>query len=101
MAKKNFIPAVSVVIPMYNSEKYIGECLQSIAEQSFKDFEVIVVDDCSTDKSCEVVEKFIPKFRRGGGRDSKTFPLRKKFRQSGYAAKYRNKIVTRRIYLFR
>ncbi len=73
MAKKNFIPAVSVVIPMYNSEKYIGECLQSIAEQSFKDFEVIVVDDCSTDKSCEVVEKFIPKFRRGGVETLKLF----------------------------
>lgn len=73
MAKKNFIPAVSVVIPMYNSEKYIGECLQSISEQSFKDFEVIVVDDCSTDKSCEVVEKFIPKFRRGGAEALKLF----------------------------
>ncbi len=61
------IPAVSIVIPMYNAEKYIGECLDSILAQTFKDFEVIVVDDCSTDKSCAVVESFLPKFNGGGG----------------------------------
>ena len=55
-------PAVSVVIPLYNAEKYIGACLTSILNQTFQDFEVIVVDDCSTDSSCAVVESFIPKF---------------------------------------
>ena len=50
---------------MYNSEKYIGACLTSILSQTFQNFEVIVVDDCSTDNSCAVVESFIPKF---GGR---------------------------------
>ena len=58
-------PVVSVVIPMYNAEKYIDECLSSLLVQTFQDFEVIVVDDCSTDSSCEIVEKYIPKF---GGR---------------------------------
>lgn len=58
-------PAISIVIPMYNTEKYVGACLTSILNQTFQNFEVIVVDDCSTDKSCEVVENFIPKF---GGR---------------------------------
>ena len=58
-------PAVSIVIPMYNTEKYVGACLTSILNQTFQNFEVIVVDDCSTDKSCAVVESFIPKF---GGR---------------------------------
>ena len=61
--KKN-IPAISVIIPMYNAEKFIGECLESIFAQTFQDFEVIVVDDCSTDNSCAVVEKF-----QGGGGD--------------------------------
>jgi len=60
------IPAVSIIIPMYNVEKYIGECLDSILNQTFTDYEVIVVDDCSTDKSCEVVESYLPKFNRGG-----------------------------------
>ena len=63
---KKTIPAVSIVIPMYNTEKYIGECLDSILAQTFKDFEVIVVDDCSTDKSCAVVESYLPKFNHGG-----------------------------------
>ena len=56
------IPAISIVIPMYNVEKYIGECLDSILAQTFQDYEVIVVDDCSTDNSCAVVESYIPKF---------------------------------------
>ena len=55
---KKFIPAISVVIPMYNAEKYIGECLNSILVQTFQDFEIIIVDDCSTDNSCAVVENF-------------------------------------------
>ena len=58
-------PAISIVIPMYNTEKYVGACLTSILNQTFQNFEVIVVDDCSTDNSCAVVESFIPKF---GGR---------------------------------
>lgn len=57
------IPAVSVVIPMYNAEKFIGACLESIFAQNFKDFEVIVVDDCSTDNSVAVVENYL---KRGG-----------------------------------
>ena len=55
-------PAVSVIIPMYNVEKYIGELLDSILFQTFQDFEVIVVDDCSTDSSYAVVESYLPKF---------------------------------------
>ena len=61
---KNF-PAVSVIIPLYNAERYVAECLDSILAQTFTDFEVIVVDDCSTDNSVAVVESYIPKF---GGR---------------------------------
>ena len=59
------IPAVSVIIAMYNTEKYIGDCLDSLLAQTFQDFEVIVVDDCSTDNSVEVVESYAYKF---GGR---------------------------------
>ena len=60
------IPAVSIIIPMYNAEKYIGECLDSILAQTFTDYEVIVVDDCSTDNSRAVVESYLPKFNGGG-----------------------------------
>ena len=55
-------PAISVIIPMYNTEQYIEECLQSLLNQTLKNFEVIVVDDCSTDNSLAVAETFIPAF---------------------------------------
>ena len=58
------IPAVSVIIPMYNAEKFIGACLESIFAQNFKDFEIIVVDHCSTDNSAAVAENYL---KRGGG----------------------------------
>lgn len=53
---------VSVIIPMYNAKDYIGECLNSLLRQTFQDFEVIVVDDCSTDNSVEIVKDYMPKF---------------------------------------
>ncbi len=56
---------VSVIIPVFNAEKYLGVCLESILIQTLKDFEVIVVDDCSTDNSVAVAESFLEKF---GGR---------------------------------
>ena len=59
---KKSIPAISIIIPMYNSEKYIGECLDSILNQTFDNYEVIVVDDCSTDNSCAIVESYQEKF---------------------------------------
>ena len=61
---KKTIPAISIIIPMYNVEKYIGECLDSILAQTFTDYEVIIVDDCSTDKSCDVVESYMKKFNK-------------------------------------
>ncbi len=57
------VPAVSVIIPLYNAEKYIGELLESILAQTFQNFEVIVVDDCSTDNSVKVLENYVPKFK--------------------------------------
>ena len=59
------LPAVSVIIPLYNVEKYVGECLDSLLNQTFQYFEVIVVNDCSPDNSRQIVESYIPKF---GGR---------------------------------
>ena len=57
--------AVSVVIPMYNAEKYIAECLESVLAQTLQDFEVILVNDCSTDNCRRIAESYIEKF---GGR---------------------------------
>src|SRR3989304_9752749 len=49
---------ISVIIALYNSEKVIGKCLESVYMSSFKDYEVIVIDDCSTDKSSEIASTF-------------------------------------------
>ena len=51
-------PKVSVIVPVYNSEKYIEKCLNSIIEQTYKDFELIVINDGSKDKSLEILEKY-------------------------------------------
>jgi glycosyltransferase involved in cell wall biosynthesis len=50
-------PLVSVVIPLYNGEKYIRDCLLSVYEQTYRPLEVIIVDDGSTDDSLAVIEK--------------------------------------------
>jgi glycosyltransferase involved in cell wall biosynthesis len=49
---------ISVVLPVYNGEKYLTEAISSILSQSFKDFELIIIDDGSTDKSISIIEKF-------------------------------------------
>ncbi len=49
---------ISVIIPVYNVEKYLGECLDSVVNQSFKDIEIICVDDGSTDKSLEILQEY-------------------------------------------
>ncbi len=50
---------ISLVIPVYNAGKYILECLSSIQKQIFTDFEVIIINDGSSDNSKEIIEKFI------------------------------------------
>lgn len=62
MTKKNN-PVVSVIIAMYNAENFISECLESLVNQTFQDFEIIIADDCSTDKSRAVVENFFATFQ--------------------------------------
>ncbi len=48
---------VSIITPMYNAEKYIESTIESVRKQTYKNWEMIIVDDCSTDKSPEIVKK--------------------------------------------
>ncbi|RJQ38906.1 glycosyltransferase [Candidatus Microgenomates bacterium] len=51
-------PLLSVVIPVYNEEKYLSNCFISLKNQTYKNFEVIIVDDGSTDKSHKLIKKY-------------------------------------------
>ena len=52
-------PFISVIVPVYNMERLVGRCLRSIVGQSFKDIELLVIDDGSTDGSREVIGRFV------------------------------------------
>ena len=49
---------VSVIVPVYNTEKYLRRCLESLVHQTLKDLEILVVDDGSTDHSPEILSEF-------------------------------------------
>ncbi len=77
-------PAISVIVPVYNVESYLPECLDSLLAQSFGDFEIVVVDDGSTDGSVRIVESYatdhpdrIRAFRKpnGGLSDARNYGL--------------------------
>ena len=65
-------PKISVIVPVYNVENYVSKCLDSLFKQTYENLEIIIVDDCSTDKSKQVVSKLIE------GKDNVKFLTNKK-----------------------
>lgn len=57
---------ISIVIPVYNTEKYLGDCLESIRTQTFTNYELILVDDGSIDDSLKICHKYVNLFNGGG-----------------------------------
>ncbi len=49
---------VSIITPTYNSAKFIGETIESVLKQSYENWEMIIIDDCSTDNTKEIIEKY-------------------------------------------
>lgn len=58
------MPKVSVIVPVYNTEKYLERCIDSIISQSFKDFELILINDGSKDKSLSIMKEHARKDKR-------------------------------------
>lgn len=57
-------PLVSIVLPVYNGEKYLASAIESILAQSYRNWELILVNDCSTDRSLEIMENYAGKDAR-------------------------------------
>lgn len=55
---------ISIVVPIYNVENYLGMCLDSIHHQTYKNFECLLIDDGSPDKSAEICNEYVAKDSR-------------------------------------
>ena len=78
-------PLISIIVPVYNVERYLRRCLESLIRQNYDEIEIIVVDDGSTDKSGEICDDFAEKDKRvrvfhkknGGLSDARNFGIKK------------------------
>lgn len=78
-------PKVSVIVPVYNVEKYLSKCLDSIVNQTLKDIEIIVVNDGSPDNSQKIIDNYCKKYKNiksfikknGGLSDTRNFGIKK------------------------
>lgn len=83
--------AISIIIPVYNAEKYLYKCLNSLEEQTFQNFEVLFINDGSTDGSLQILERFLQKntervkiFNKNNGGQSTARNLALPFAQGEY-----------------
>ena len=58
------MPKISVIIPVFNTDKYLGQCIESIINQTFKDIEIVCINDGSTDNSLKILEEYAQKDNR-------------------------------------
>ena len=87
------VPVVSVIIPVYNAEKYLRECLDSVVNQTLRDIEIICVDDGSTDSSLNILREYAAKDSR-----VKVYTQRNQF--AGVARNHGMEIASGRYYAF-
>lgn len=80
------MPKISVIVPVYNNEKYIAKCIDSVLIQKMKDYEIIIVNDGSTDNSELEIEKYVSKYpdiikyykkENGGVSDTRNYGISK------------------------
>ena len=91
--KTEIVPEVSVIVPVYNAEKFLRHCVDSIIAQTFSDFELILVDDGSKDNSGSICDEYAEKDRR-------ISVIHKKKRRRFKRTKPGDKQSQRQIYMF-
>ena len=52
------LPLISVILPVYNGEKYLREAIESVLHQTYSDFEFLIIDDCSTDSTSQIIQQY-------------------------------------------
>ena len=57
-------PLISVCVPVFNGEKHLKECLDSCIAQTFTNYEIIICDDGSSDKSISIIEEYVAKYKQ-------------------------------------
>ena len=62
--KRFHVPRIGVVLPVYNAEKWLAECIESVLGQTYSDFEILAINDCSTDGSRKILERYAAMDRR-------------------------------------
>lgn len=78
------MPAISIVMPVYNTKEFVGKAIESILNQTFKDYEFLIIDNGSTDGSGEVIDRY-------AALDSRIHVLRNK--KNVFIAEARNKAL--------
>ena len=81
--QNNDMPKVSVIIPVYGVEKYIERCARSLFEQTLDCIEYIFVDDCSPDKSIEILERVADEYRSRLVEEQKLVRIERMSKNSG------------------
>lgn len=91
MKSEEINPVISVIMPTYNAERYVGKAMESILQQSFCDFEFIIIDDCSTDESYKIIESYAThdkRIRLFRNNENKKLPYTLNFGISQASGKY-------------
>ena len=64
MTENQYKFKISVIVPVYNVEKYIEKCVKSLLAQTLKEIEIIFIDDAGSDKSIDIVKKYVSEDKR-------------------------------------
>ena len=80
---------ISIIVPVYNAGQYISKTIENVTAQTYTDWELLLVDDCSKDKSCEIIEEEIRRFEKSGYAKDKIRLLKQK--ENAGAANARNR----------